>query len=113
MPPDRLARRTLTGPSIARLVREARELAGLSQAQLAARIHTTQPVVSRWERGTDQPRSDALARALRACGFEADLVFRRIDDVDRAQIRSQLALKPEERLIASEQMSDLVGLARA
>ena len=33
-----------------------------------------QPVVSRWERGQETPRLDALVRVLRATGFEADLV---------------------------------------
>ncbi|MBM3672810.1 MAG: helix-turn-helix transcriptional regulator [Actinobacteria bacterium] len=108
---DRPARRPFASLNAGALLREARALAGISQAELAVRIDTTQPVVSRWERGIDQPRVDALARALFACGFSADLVFRRIDDVDRAQIRAQLALTPAERLVASEQMSELVGLA--
>jgi transcriptional regulator with XRE-family HTH domain len=94
------------------LVRQARSLAGLSQAGLAARVGTTQPVVSRWERGTEVPRLDALARVLQACGFEADLVFRRRDDVDRSQIAGTLALTPDERLESVVQTAQLLGLAR-
>ena len=105
--------RTLSRLDVGNLLREARGLAGLSQAALASRLGTTQPVVSRWERGADVPRVDALARALQACGFETDLTFRRHDDVDRSQIRGQLSMTPAQRLASSEAVSELVGLARS
>jgi transcriptional regulator with XRE-family HTH domain len=95
---DRPDRQTLSRLDAAGLLRDARQIAGLSQSALAQRIGTTQPVISRWERGLEVPRVDALARALQACGFEADLVFRRHDDVDRSQIARQLTLTPRERL---------------
>jgi transcriptional regulator with XRE-family HTH domain len=95
---DRPDRQTLSRLDVGGLLREARRIAGLSQTALAERIGTTQPVVSRWERDLEVPRIDTLGRALQACGFEADLVFRRHDDVDRSQILRQLALTPEERL---------------
>lgn len=95
---DRPRRQTFSRLDAAGLLREARQIAGLSQTALAQRIGTTQPVISRWERGLEVPRIDALARALQACGFEADLVFRRHDDVDRSQIARQLSLTPGERL---------------
>jgi transcriptional regulator with XRE-family HTH domain len=95
---DRPDRQTLSRADVGALVREARRLAGLSQAQLADRIGTKQSVVSRWERGVDEPRLSTLARILQACGFEADLTFRRHDDIDRAAIRAQLARTPTERV---------------
>jgi transcriptional regulator with XRE-family HTH domain len=110
---DRPPRTTLSRLDVAALLRRSRTLAGISQAELARRIGTAQPVVSRWERGLDVPRVDGLARALAACGFEADLVFRRHDDVDRAQIRGQLGLTPTDRIASSEAVSELVGLAQA
>jgi transcriptional regulator with XRE-family HTH domain len=79
------------------LVRELRQGEGISQAELARRIGSTQAVVSRWERGEEAPRLDALVRVLRATGFEADLVFRRHDDEDRSQIRWLLGMTPDER----------------
>ena len=79
------------------LVRELRQLEGISQAELARRIGSTQAVVSRWERGEEAPRLDALVRVLRATGFEADLVFRRHDDEDRSQLRWLLDMTPDER----------------
>src|ERR1700730_17212075 len=109
---DRPDRETLSRLDTGGLIRQARSLAGLSQSELAARVGTTQPVVSRWERGSEVPRIDALARVLQACGFEADLVFRRRDDVDRSQIAGTLALTPDERLESVVQTTQLLGLAR-
>jgi transcriptional regulator with XRE-family HTH domain len=88
----------------AQLVRSAREAAGLSQADLAARLGTTQPVVSRWERGHDEPRLSTLVRIARACDLRLEV--RLADDsVDRAQIRQQLALSPEQRLASVVNLS--------
>jgi transcriptional regulator with XRE-family HTH domain len=109
---DRPDRETLSRLDTGGLIRQARSLAGLSQSELGARVGTTQPVVSRWERGSEVPRIDALARVLQACGFEADLVFRRRDDVDRSQIAGTLALTPDERLESVVQTTQLLGLAR-
>ena len=83
--------------NIGNLVRSARESAGLSQAELAARVGTTQPVVSRWERGHEEPRLSTLAKLARACGRRLEVCLGD-DSVDRAQIRQQLALSPEQRL---------------
>lgn len=94
------------------LVREARALAGLTQAQLAERIGTKQSVVSRWERGLDEPRVGTLARILRACGLEADLAFRRLDDVDRAQLIGNLRLTADERLASVENVAEFVASTR-
>lgn len=80
----------------AEAVRRARAHAGLTQRQLAERVHTTQSAVSRWERGQDEPRISTLSAIMAACGLRLAL---QIDvDVDRAQIRQQLAMTPQQRL---------------
>jgi transcriptional regulator with XRE-family HTH domain len=112
MPADRPRRQTLSRLDAGALIREARILAGLSQAELARRVETHQPVVSRWERGEEVPRLETLARVLQACGFEADLVFRRHDDVDRSQVIGALAQSPEDRVGTVERVGELIGLAR-
>ncbi len=94
-----------------RLVREARGIAGLSQAELAERVGTKQSVISRWERGVEEPRLSTLARVLRACGFEADLEFRRHDDVDRSQLGLHLAMTPAQR--AAHHRSAAAAIHRA
>ena len=93
----RPATQTLSDLDVGALIREVRQIAGLSQAELARRTGTSQAVVSRWERGLESPRLDSFARTLQAAGFEADLSFRRHDDEDRSQIRWHLAMTPDER----------------
>jgi transcriptional regulator with XRE-family HTH domain len=110
---DRPDRQTLSRLDASALVREARQIAGLTQGELAERLGTTQSAVSNWERGRDEPRVSTLARVLQACGFEADLTFRRHDDVDRAQIRRHLDYTPAERLDAFESMIDAYEFARS
>jgi len=88
---------TLSRLDAGALVRDARELAGLSQSDLAARLGTAQSAVSRWERGLDVPRVDTLGRILQACELEADLRFRRHDDVDRSQVVHLMHFTPAQR----------------
>jgi len=112
MATDRPDRHTLRALASGRLIREARRLGGLTQAELARRLGTTQSAVSNWERSRETPRVDTLARILEACGFEADMTFRRLDDVDRAQIRQNLAMTPAARLESVRNVSRLRARAR-
>lgn len=95
----------------AELVRAARRHAGVTQAELARRLGTRQSVVSRWERGHDEPRLSTLSRVARACGLAVTLHVEP-DDVDVAQIRQQLAQTPEERLASVVNLSRLRAGAR-
>ncbi len=95
---------------VGRLIRSTRDQAGLTQAELALRVGTTQSAVSRWERGHDEPRLSTLAGLMRACGRTASIV---VDDgVDRAQIRSHLAMTPVGRLRAAANVSRLRSIAQ-
>ncbi len=87
----------MSAVDVVELVKEARTAAGLSQAQLAERLSTTQSAISRWERGHDEPRLRTLEAILQACGRRL-VVTSEVDSVDRAQIRQQLELTPEQRL---------------
>jgi transcriptional regulator with XRE-family HTH domain len=108
---DRPDRQTLSRLRASDLIRDARRLAGLSQADLAARLGTHQSVISRWERGIESPRVETLGRILQACGFEADLTFRRHDDEDRSLIAMHLDMTPEERLDALEGLLEFEEIA--
>lgn len=96
------------------LIREARQAAGLSQVALAERLSTTQSAVSRWECGHDEPRLSTLRSILRACDRRLVLSSEpgTAGDVDRAQIRQQLAMSPEERLASVTNVSSFVTNAR-
>ena len=93
------------------LIGEARRYAGLTQRQLADRLGTSQSVVSRWERGHEEPRLTTLAAILRACGLRLRLEVEP-DDVDRAQIRQQLAMTPAARLASVANVSRMLSSAR-
>lgn len=95
----------------AQMVRLVRREAGLSQAQLAERVGTTQSAVSRWESGGDEPRLVTLAAILAACGRRLVLEAQS-DDVDRAQIRQQLSMSPEQRLASVVNLSQTLASAK-
>lgn len=88
------------------VIRRMRRAAGLSQAELANRLSTTQSAVARWESGDVSPRLDNVRRIADACGLDAHITWalRRSSgqaervDVDRDQIRRHLSWTPERRL---------------
>jgi uncharacterized protein len=60
-------------PSAGALLRTARERAGLSQAELAARAGVTQSVISVYESGHRQPALSTLASLVEAAGSRLDI----------------------------------------
>ncbi|HEY4410280.1 MAG TPA: helix-turn-helix transcriptional regulator [Acidimicrobiia bacterium] len=74
------------------LLGEARERAGLSQAELARRAGVSRSVLSVYESGRRQPSSEALARILAAAGFQLGLrpSVRHLDDVRAGRILEQV-----------------------
>lgn len=90
---------TFTSRSVNELIRHLRAGAGMSQAELAERIGTTQSAVSRWERGHDEPRLSTITVIATACGHRMTMAVEP-DGVDRAQIQQHLAMSPEQRLTA-------------
>ncbi len=110
---DRPERQVLSRLDPATLIHDARRIAGLTQAELARRIGTSQAAISRWEHGLDSPRVDTLGRILQECGFEADLTFRRHDDEDRSQIAHMLTLTPDQRTTHFRSAINAYNIARA
>ena len=101
-------------PDAARLLQTARELAGLTQRQLANKARTAQSVVARIELGETSPSWSTLARLLKAAGFSLSARLHRtsvdpqlLDDVPRI-----LALSPEERLREVAEVSRFLSAAR-
>lgn len=92
------------------IVREARRHAGVTQAALAGRLGTAQSVVSRWERGVDEPRLSTLRAIASACGLRLCIGLE--EDVDRGQIRQHLEMTPEARLRAVANVSRFKAVAR-
>lgn len=101
-------------PDASTLLQAARELAGLTQRQLAKKARTAQSVVARIELGETSPSWSTLARLLKAAGFTLSTTLRRVsvdpqllDDVPRI-----LALSPEQRLREIAQVSRFLSAAR-
>lgn len=80
------------------LVRIARDRAGLTQDQLAARSGRPRETIARWEAGTQEPSLSALQDLVDACELELVLNLARRDASLRDGTLDQLALKPMKRL---------------
>jgi predicted nucleotidyltransferase/DNA-binding XRE family transcriptional regulator len=59
--------------SVAAMIREARDHAELSQAELARRAGTSQPALARYETGATLPSLPTLERLLCGCGRQLQL----------------------------------------
>ena len=92
-----------------RLLRQARERAGLTQRDVAKRVGTSQPAIAKLEQGTTNPTIDTLMRCLAATGFalrvglvplRADdpVVERYKQDVDRSLLRENLRKPVDDRI---------------
>ena len=83
-----------------RLLKEARGRAGLTQAELAERLRTTQPVVARLESGRSNPRLETLRKAIAATGHDlrVELAPAGYPPIDESLIVENLRFSPTERL---------------
>jgi predicted transcriptional regulator len=81
----------------ARVLRQARRRAGLTQRQLASLAGVPQPMVARIESGAVIPRVDTLDRLLEACGEGLESHPRPGRGLDRTVAREILRLSPPER----------------
>jgi len=91
------------------LVREARKRAGLTQAQLAARVGTTQSAVARVESGSVSPSLEHLTKLVRAAGFDIDVRLVPYDDHDLSMALRNRTLTPEQRfenMLAFQRFAD-------
>lgn len=86
------------------VIQRARRRAGLSQAELARRLGTKQPVVARWESGTRAPTLETVARAVEACGLALDVAVVEQDRGEDAALREWQALTPTERVRRNARM---------
>jgi transcriptional regulator with XRE-family HTH domain len=84
--------------STAQLVRDARTSAGLTQAELAQRMETTQSVIARLESPGANPRLSTLERAIAAAGRTLEVGLGPSFGLDETLIASNLRLDPAERL---------------
>jgi transcriptional regulator with XRE-family HTH domain len=95
----------------ATVLRDARLKAGMTQAELARRLNSSQAAVARLERPGANPTFSTLQRALRATGHRLLLDAEESpSSVDDTLIASYLRKSPAERLRAFQSSHD--SLAR-
>ena len=80
------------------LIREARERARLTQADVARRARTSQPAIARYEAGQSRPRLETVQRCVEACGFELRIELEQTSPQRRAAAEAALARSVEDRL---------------
>lgn len=99
------------------VLRELRRGAGLTQAELARRMGTTQSAVARWERGAVAPSLPSLRRLAAACGHrvafepvgdEAPIVT----DDEVARLEANVRITPAQRLAQATTAANFVLRAR-
>jgi transcriptional regulator with XRE-family HTH domain len=100
------------------VIRSARRRAGLTQAELAARLGKSQSEIGRWERGEAKPSFETLQRVVRACGLQLTTSLSPADDSYIPHIDRMLALPPRGRVgraadqaIALRRVRTAAGLA--
>jgi transcriptional regulator with XRE-family HTH domain len=97
------------------LIREARQRHGLDQAELARRVGTAQPAISRLERDVVSPSLATLNRVLEAMGETLSVTALSLDasapaasNQTIAELRSDYRdLTAEERLAQAAQLSEV------
>jgi transcriptional regulator with XRE-family HTH domain len=84
------------------LIRQARNLAGLSQVELSRLSGKDRAQLARWERGVVQPSLETLRELLQVCGFDLELSLVRYeaDTKHDARLEKALLRAPQERLQA-------------
>ncbi len=79
------------------LLRQARHLAGVSQADLAARAAVPRSMISAYERDVRQPTLATLLRLLKAAGYELRMHLVPYDDHDDVLAERRAAWPVEEQ----------------
>src|SRR5580658_6141773 len=79
------------------LIREARLRAGLTQAELGARLGKPQSAIARWERGEVQPSLETVRQVVRACDLDLTFHLSKFDDSNVTIIDQHLKMTPAER----------------
>ena len=82
----------------AHLIREARLRSGMTQADLAGKLGTTQSAIARWETGGTRPSLETLTRVARACELELRIGLAEPDPGEVSLIERNLGLSASDRL---------------
>jgi len=86
----------------AQIIREARLKAGLTQAELAARLGRERAQVARWEISGQEPSFANLRSAVEACGFvlRIEIAEREATPALDAELERSVPQAPQQRIQA-------------
>jgi transcriptional regulator with XRE-family HTH domain len=104
LPPGRRSSKALAGA-----VREVRQGAGLSQADLAVAVGVTQGMVSQWERAVHTPGFPDMRRIEKTCRLPRGALLRLAGLTPEFDIAAALATDPD---LLPEYRKHLAGLYR-
>jgi transcriptional regulator with XRE-family HTH domain len=99
-------------PYGAQLIREARQRAGLTQAELASRAGLLQPAIARWEAGRGAVSLDDVVRLVRLCGLDLEFHVVERDGSDMAQAVRLTELSGQQRLDRHARVTRQLGALR-
>ena len=94
------------------LIREARERAGLTRAELARRARTSPSAVARYETGRSSPKIDTARRCLDACGFELRIELVQVSPQRQAAADAAFSRSVEDRLRTNDAFTALAAQLR-
>jgi transcriptional regulator with XRE-family HTH domain len=80
------------------VIRIARDRAGLTQHQLAARSGRPRETIARWESGSQVPSLDAVSALVAECDLDLVLRLTKRDTTLLDRVREQIELPPPKRL---------------
>ncbi len=100
------------GSPAARILHDARWMAGLTQAEVAQRAGVSRQVLSRYESGLHRPSVETLEKLLAGCGMRLRLSLVPEPGLEDEPTRVLLSLAPADRLEATWQ-KPLLALVRA
>ena len=95
--PNDIAYMLYYGMNVSSVIQKTRQRAGLTQADLAQRVRTTQSAISRLENGRVRPSLETIERLAKACGATLELRLR-TSEAPTAEFESNLSLTPAGRL---------------
>lgn len=97
------------------LIVESRELAGISQAELARRCGVTRSVMNVYEHGKREPSAEMFSRILQAAGFQlvAEPIVPPVDPHRAASILEQVLGLAEALPYSPKQDNDYPPLVNA
>lgn len=95
------------------LVREMRKRAGLTQAELAERIGTTQSAIARLERGHGRPTLERLSTIATACHLDLQVRLVDADDHDWSLVDRAAASHRDDRVVGLKNLVRFADDGRA